>query len=612
MESARLGDYVAERRKTLGLRQSDLAESLGYTTQAICSFEMGKSQLSVLLLPNLANNLCESLDDLLACNPNPSPFVSKNPKADPSLLTRNLVALRKKDGLSLDQEAVILGVNKRTVTNYEKGLTTLALSCLLNLLKHDNLKASDFFYHELIPVIPAPTAKSRFHWLPFSLFIILSLGVVTGSTSPLWAAKAKAAALPIDSALISSTSSSAPSSSSNKVGSSGNSSSGLSSSSGANSSSSSSATSSSSPSSSPASSSSSSSSANSSSSVDQSGYLSPYLPGLKLLDVYDDQGHASGATISPGSFAVSFDSGAFTFSEMNAYIYRFEFLLIGAPTGVSLNDKNYLSRTLTVGNDTPDKSVFSVQIKAYAVSHEDEPCYSAPFRYVVYNPATEDATESLPGLTSIGLLVNGASSEEQFLMPGDYTIGLKCVPENYLSLYHASVTYSASDDGSNVSLKGQTLTVHSTAPEYPYFMNVSIFNDLGCHTFIFPIIVKNTPPAAAQPYYFPSLRGIYLSFKGYPCLRSKGGEYDIDIAYEMEEGVKASFDASKWIIRIQNGNCPTDALFDFNSLEGPIHLSLPPCTNVRYETICFYVFLCPRNDMEAEFRSDSFYILLGA
>lgn len=85
MEAESLGPYVAQRRRTLNLRQNDVAEALGYTTQAISSFEMSKSQISVLVLPDLANLLLLSLDDLLSLNPNPEPFGEKNPKADPAL-----------------------------------------------------------------------------------------------------------------------------------------------------------------------------------------------------------------------------------------------------------------------------------------------------------------------------------------------------------------------------------------------------------------------------------------------------------------------------------------------------------------------------------------------
>jgi len=149
METDSLGNYVANRRKFLNLRQNDVASLLGYTTQAISSFEMGKSQISVLVLPELANLLNESLDDLLSCNEFPAELTAKNPKADPKRLKENLIALRKKENLSIDGMAKILGVNKRTITNYEKGITVISLSCLYALIKQAQVLPSAFFYTPL-------------------------------------------------------------------------------------------------------------------------------------------------------------------------------------------------------------------------------------------------------------------------------------------------------------------------------------------------------------------------------------------------------------------------------------------------------------------------------
>jgi transcriptional regulator with XRE-family HTH domain len=73
MANDSLGSYVMTRRKAAALKQSDLANALGYTSQAISKFESGESQIALEVLPKLANLLSLSLDDLLLRNPNPGP-----------------------------------------------------------------------------------------------------------------------------------------------------------------------------------------------------------------------------------------------------------------------------------------------------------------------------------------------------------------------------------------------------------------------------------------------------------------------------------------------------------------------------------------------------------
>jgi hypothetical protein len=136
-----------------------------------------------------------------------------------------------------------------------------------------------------------------------------------------------------------------------------------------------------------------------------------------------------------------------------------------------------------------------------------------PFLYYVYNPAGGYATSELPGLTSIRLLANGVSVEDQFLTPGDYALSVKCEPENYLSLFNASLTYSYPYSGSRGSLNGETFSVPSDVPEGAFYAGVTVNNDLGSHSFYFPLAVKN-PLSAGNPYSFPSLRGIYLTLSG--------------------------------------------------------------------------------------------------
>ena len=49
-----LGTYCAERRKNLNLTQAQVAETLGYTVQAISKFENGHTEMSLSSLTMLA------------------------------------------------------------------------------------------------------------------------------------------------------------------------------------------------------------------------------------------------------------------------------------------------------------------------------------------------------------------------------------------------------------------------------------------------------------------------------------------------------------------------------------------------------------------------------
>jgi transcriptional regulator with XRE-family HTH domain len=57
-----LGTFVAELRKKRGLRQSDLGEKLGYSSQAISKFEKDDGSFPISSLPDLGNILGVTLD----------------------------------------------------------------------------------------------------------------------------------------------------------------------------------------------------------------------------------------------------------------------------------------------------------------------------------------------------------------------------------------------------------------------------------------------------------------------------------------------------------------------------------------------------------------------
>lgn len=99
MDKCELGNYVALRRKAINLTQGDLAKALGYTNQAISKFEAGSSQISVSVLPQLADLLEVSLDDLFARNESPESSHT-NPRFNADQLKANLAQIRSAHNVS--------------------------------------------------------------------------------------------------------------------------------------------------------------------------------------------------------------------------------------------------------------------------------------------------------------------------------------------------------------------------------------------------------------------------------------------------------------------------------------------------------------------------------
>jgi len=203
MAKGPLGKFVAERRKSLNLRQSDLADALGYTTQAISKFEAGESSIAIAVLPNLANLLHLSIDDLFAETiPTTAPD-KKNEKIDLALVANNLIALRNTHHLSLSEEAEIAHVSKRTIIHYERGDSAPSFDVLATLLAQFDVTPSLFFYSvmqspEQAAVISSK-APAKKRWL-IPVIAVLFLALTVGIVVPVVLTKNKAGSSSLSSA----------------------------------------------------------------------------------------------------------------------------------------------------------------------------------------------------------------------------------------------------------------------------------------------------------------------------------------------------------------------------------------------------------------------------
>jgi transcriptional regulator with XRE-family HTH domain len=192
-----LGRYIVSRRKELGLRQIDLANSLGYSVQAISKFENGLSQMDLRSLCSLAKVLSLSLDDLLHQREKPCKTPLTQPFTDENL-GPNFVYLRTKNNLTQIDAATKGKISKRALGNYERGANVPAPSVFLFYCDYYKVSADDMIFVSLTPAIVEKKEETKDKKLFRSK--VLALGgvssflaaVIIAISVPLWFQKKSA------------------------------------------------------------------------------------------------------------------------------------------------------------------------------------------------------------------------------------------------------------------------------------------------------------------------------------------------------------------------------------------------------------------------------------
>jgi transcriptional regulator with XRE-family HTH domain len=183
-----LREYIAKRRKALGISQGEMASALGYTDTAVSKIESGSSNPPISILPSLANELRITLDDLLLMKENPAPFQTPNPPYDSEKVALNIRAIRLSEHLRQKEASERIGVNKRTLVTYEKGDACPNFAVMEELLSLCSAKPSEFFYGTLYPEIQSSPSFKKRGPSPFFVFLLGFLiggGLLAGILSPL-------------------------------------------------------------------------------------------------------------------------------------------------------------------------------------------------------------------------------------------------------------------------------------------------------------------------------------------------------------------------------------------------------------------------------------------
>jgi transcriptional regulator with XRE-family HTH domain len=315
MELANLGQYVSERRKALGLRQSDLADVLGYSNQAISKFEAGESQISLSVVPKLCNLLACSIDDFFARNPNPTRPEKAAEDINGDLLAKNIRLLRQNAHRSLTQEAALYGISKNTLVAYEKGSSLPSLDAIEKIADTAKIPCKTLLYEELRAVAPVTPLKKMPRWLMPVIIssVVVAIVLSVGLTYPLWAPRyGNNSATTDNSAIGTKETTTSPNTTGGSDATTAASSGSL------------------------VSSDSASSEASSTSSD-----LSPYFPGLKGLFIQSSTGLTTACTQSAGSHYVEIWANPYTYFKDHSDLYYTEvYLKVGASLGITLSERS--------------------------------------------------------------------------------------------------------------------------------------------------------------------------------------------------------------------------------------------------------------------------------
>lgn len=146
-ERKKVAECLKFGRKLAGLTQSDVAEKLGVTYQAISNYERGINRIDQDTLLKL-------------CSLYGIPPIELMEDIDYALIAKKLKAARNTKKITQDQAATALGISIKDFRSYESGRTEIPISAILKLCKLYGIDVSSllkyknllFYSHESIVI----------------------------------------------------------------------------------------------------------------------------------------------------------------------------------------------------------------------------------------------------------------------------------------------------------------------------------------------------------------------------------------------------------------------------------------------------------------------------
>lgn len=176
-----IGAFLKSKRNQANLSLSQVGDILGYSSQAVYSWESNKALPELAVWSKYANILGLDLESFLRCQDSKLNNRCEELKFDSDKFVNGLVFARKTRHLTQKDVAKKLGINHKTVSSWERGITSPSMKNFLVLCEIYKTSIDSLYFAIPEQNSSKKTKKSRF--LPIFLPIIIVVGAGGGAAT---------------------------------------------------------------------------------------------------------------------------------------------------------------------------------------------------------------------------------------------------------------------------------------------------------------------------------------------------------------------------------------------------------------------------------------------
>lgn len=176
------GKFIQQKRIEQRMSQADLANKIGYSPQTISLWESDKSFPDLIVWGRLALIFKIDLSSLIRSEITKNNNYCETMSFDIERFSNNLRLIRKKNNLTQMDLAKRIGTNNKTISSWEKGMSTPSLSQFIGLCSLYGLEFEELYFAFNLPnKLPKPPIQKKRIFIPIILPIIITITAGSGA-----------------------------------------------------------------------------------------------------------------------------------------------------------------------------------------------------------------------------------------------------------------------------------------------------------------------------------------------------------------------------------------------------------------------------------------------